>query len=93
MNVILTPDEMDRLLKAPDNGKLVVIKDTPADIHAHHIIVRFGRGIPSDSQGAVMLAMEKSLREAGIPAEVFKETMADDLRSRAKMTAEERAKL
>ena len=62
-------------------------------IQAHHVIVKFGRGIPSDNQGAVMLQMEKSLREAGVPAEVFKETMADDLKSRAKMTAEERAKL
>jgi hypothetical protein len=59
----------------------------------HHVIVDFGSGIPSEAQGPVMLAMERSLREQGIPAEVFKPTKADDSKLRSRMTIEERAKL
>ncbi len=59
----------------------------------NQVIVKFGKGISSDLQGRTMLQMEKTLREAGIEAEVFKETMADDSRLRSKMTVEERAKL
>ena len=59
----------------------------------YHVIVKFGKGIPNDLQGVVMLAMEKSLRERGVPAEVFKETMPDDSKLRRLMTVEERAKL
>ena len=62
-------------------------------IQAHHVIVKFGRGIPSDEQGKTMLAMEKSLREAGVPAEVFKAYMGDDLKRRSEMTNEQREKL
>lgn len=62
-------------------------------ISEFHVIVKFGSSIPSDLQGRVMLAMEKSLREVGLPAEVFKATMPDDSKLRLKMTPEEREKL
>lgn len=59
-----------------------------------HVIIEFGRKIPGDAQGRVMLAMEKFLRETtGLDIEVFKHTMADDSKLRRMMTAEERAKL
>jgi hypothetical protein len=58
-----------------------------------HVTVKFGAGIPSDAQGKSMLAFERHLREQGIPAEVFKATMADDSKLRRSMTAEQRAKL
>jgi len=58
-----------------------------------HIIVNFGEGIPVDEQGPVMLAMEKALRERGIPAEVFKERVEDDSKLRNLMTLEMRDKL
>ncbi len=58
-----------------------------------HVIVDFGKGIPSDAQGVVLLQMEKSLREMGIPAEVFKPTREDDSKLRRNMTELERAKL
>lgn len=58
-----------------------------------HVIVDFGNGIPTDLHGVVMLAMEKQLRAAGVPAEVYKQTMPDDSKLRNKMTPEERAKL
>ena len=59
----------------------------------HKVIVDFGRAIPPDLQGRVMMAMERTLRENGVPAEVFKKTMADDSKLRLRMTDEERAKL
>lgn len=59
----------------------------------HHVIVKFGRGVPPDAQGRAMLAMERLLRESGIPAEVFKETMPDDSKLRSLMTVEERSRL
>lgn len=58
-----------------------------------HIEVKFGAGIPADAQGVVLLQMEKYLRALGVPAEVFKETMADDSKLRRSMTEEQRAKL
>lgn len=61
--------------------------------NAHHVIVRFGAGVPADVQGRVMLDMEKKLRELGVPAEVLKETMEDDSRLRRSMTPEQRARL
>jgi len=60
---------------------------------AFHVLVDFGSGIPSDAQGIVLLAMEKSLRQMGLPAEVYKRTLPDDSKLRLKMTTEERAKL
>ena len=58
-----------------------------------HVVVDFGAGIPPDAQGVVMLAMEKALRELGVPAEVFKRTMADDSTVRQRMTDEVRRRL
>lgn len=58
-----------------------------------HVIVDFGPGVPSDVQGPVMLAMEKSLRAAGVPAEVLKRTAPDDSKLRRNMTPEQRASL
>ncbi len=52
----------------------------------HHVIVTFGASIPADMQGKTMLAMERTLREAGIPAEVFKATKPDDSKLRRNMT-------
>ncbi len=59
----------------------------------NHVIIQFGAGIPSDIQGVVMLAMERQLREMGLPAEVFKQTKEDDSKLRRSMTVLERAKL
>lgn len=58
-----------------------------------HVIVKFGEGIAPDSQGVAMLAMEKRLRALGVPAEVYKETMADDSKLRISMTPEKRKTL
>ena len=58
-----------------------------------HITISFGSGIPAGVQGEVMLAMEKSLRDRGIPAEVLKQTMADDSKLRNKMSPAQREKL
>jgi hypothetical protein len=63
------------------------------DIPPLHVIVRFGSAIPDWLQGATMLSMETAMREAGVKAEVFKETMGDDSKLRARMTPEQRAKL
>ena len=57
------------------------------------VIVDFGKAIPPDLQGAVMLHMEKELREKGVPAEVFKATKPDDSKLRLRMTPEERKRL
>lgn len=57
------------------------------------VTVDFGRAIPADLQGRVLLQMERTLREQGVPAQVFKRTMADDSKLRLKMTEEERLKL
>ena len=59
----------------------------------HHVIVDFGKAVPPDLQGKVLLGMERALREAGCPAEVFKRTMTDDSKLRLRMTDEERLKL
>jgi len=61
----------------------------------HHVIVKFGKGIPADAQGRAMLAFEKKLHEltGNVSVQVFKETMADDSKLRRMMTPEERAKL
>ena len=57
------------------------------------VIVDFGKAVPPDLQGKVLLGMERALREAGVAAEVFKKTMADDSKLRLRMTEEERMKL
>ena len=58
-----------------------------------HVLVDFGSGVPSDLQGVVLLAMERSLREAGCPAEVYKRAAPDDSKLRRSMTPEQRSKL
>lgn len=62
-------------------------------MNQYHAIVKFGPGYDSDTQGRMLLAFEKMMREQGIPAEVFKETMVDDSKLRSRMTIEERKKL
>ncbi len=62
-------------------------------LEPNHVQVQFGSGIPNEYQGKVMMAMERSLRELGVPAEVFKETLGDDSKLRVLMTPEQRAKL
>lgn len=60
----------------------------------HHVQVDFGSAIPADVQGPALLALERLLREQyGTPAQVFKATMADDLKRRRDMTTEERKRL
>ena len=60
---------------------------------SHEVIVDFGKAVPPDIQGRVLLHMERELREAGVAAEVFKRTMPDDSKLRLRMTTEERGKL
>lgn len=59
----------------------------------HEVIVDFGKGIPPDLQGHVLLQMERTLRERGVEAEVFKRTAPDDSKLRLRMTTDERLKL
>lgn len=60
----------------------------------HHVIIKFGKGIPVDERGKVLLALEGSLRKStGLRIEVFQEARGDDSRLRALMTTEQRAKL
>lgn len=63
------------------------------DLLANHVLVDFGRGIPHAEQGIALLALEKLLRELGVPAEVYKRTAPDDSRLRSSMTPEQRAML
>ena len=63
------------------------------DDKGYHITVRFGSAFPGSLQGEIMLAWEKSLRARGIPAEVFKDPMGDDIKLRRLMTPEQREKL
>ena len=73
---------------------LEIVSTTPAsDLPPNHVVVRFGAGIPSEAQGHAMLVMERTLREIGLPAEVFKDMMADDSKLRRHMTKEQRSKL
>lgn len=60
-----------------------------------HVVVKFGKQIPSDVQGVALLDFERKLRSlmGGAWVEVFKETKADDSRLRSMMTLEQRAKL
>ena len=62
-------------------------------MNANHVIVRFGSAISSDWQGAALLHLEKWFREQGVPAECYKETMADDSKLWLAMTSELRKKL
>lgn len=58
-----------------------------------HIVMKFGAGYSLDDQAAIMLRLEKDLRERGWKAEVLKETKPDDLKRRREMTVIEREKL
>lgn len=62
-------------------------------MHNNEVVVDFGKMIPPDLQGVVLLQMERTLREQGVAAEVFKRTMTDDSKLRLRMTTEERQKL
>lgn len=64
-----------------------------SDLPSHHVLIKFGDGIPAGLQGEVMLAMEKSLRARGVAAEIFKEPVEDDVKLRRSMTPGQRAKL
>ena len=60
-----------------------------------HVVVKFGKAIPSFVQGPALLEFERILRKAVPDAwvEVFKEAKGDDSMLRNRMTAEQRAKL
>lgn len=65
-----------------------------SELPDHHVIVKFGKGIPADAQGRAMLAFEKHLRDIGAgPCEVFKDAMGDDSKLRRAMTQEQRNRL
>ncbi len=57
------------------------------------ITVDFDARVPGRLRSASLMAFERYLRERGCAANVFLERKPDDLKSRALMTAEERAKL
>ncbi len=85
--------ELNQVNNNAGNVRIEVHGAAVSALPEFHVLLRFGAGIPSAAQGATMLALERTLREMGIPAECFKETMADDLKSRREMTAYERANL
>jgi len=77
-----------------------LVKLTPAAAPAKpelpplHVEVRFGKGVPIEVQGPALLAFERHLREIqGVPAEVFKEAIPDDLKRRRDMTPADRKRL
>lgn len=57
------------------------------------VVVKFDPRIPGRIRSAALMAFERDLRERGVDAAVFLERRPDDLKSRAAMTEEERAKL
>ena len=63
-------------------------------MNPYHVLIRFGPGVPPDWQGPAMLHLEKELRQStGLPVEVFKEYLKDDLKRRSEMTPEQRERL
>lgn len=65
-----------------------------SELPDHHVVVKFGKGVPADARGVALMAMEKTLRTAtGERVEVFQEARGDDSRLRALMTPQQRAKL
>jgi len=61
---------------------------------AMHVEVKFGRGVDADTQGRLLLAWERLAREQlGVPVELYKAGMADDLKRRRDMTPDERKRL
>lgn len=62
--------------------------------HGLQVVVKFPPGIPLEVQGPVLLAAEKSLRDAtGLDIRVVKDLMGDDSKLRVMMTQEKRDKL
>ncbi len=60
----------------------------------YHVEVKFGSAINNDAQGKALLMMERYMRETlGVKAEIYKETMPDDLKRRRDMTVEQRKTL
>jgi hypothetical protein len=60
----------------------------------YHVEVKFGSAIGNDAQGRALLMLEKYMRlTLGEPAEIYKETMPDDLKRRRDMTPEQRENL
>lgn len=57
------------------------------------VTVKFDPRVPGHIRGGALMAFERYMREHGIKANVFLERRPDDLKSRAAMTADERAKL
>lgn len=65
-----------------------------AELPDHHVIVRFGKGIPVDERGKTLLDLERGLRRStGLRVEVFQEARGDDSKLRSLMTDAQRAKL
>lgn len=65
-----------------------------SDLPEHHVLVRFGSGVPYDVQCDEMMELEKRLRKiTNKRIEVFANARGDDSRLRAMMTTEQRAKL
>ena len=67
--------------------------DEKPQLPRYHVVVDFGAGVPADVQGRALLAFEKHMRGLGVPAEVFKREMADDLKRRRDMTEADRKRL
>ena len=62
------------------------------ELPTHHVRVDFGAGIPGHIQGPALMLLERFLRQH-VPAEVYKATMADDLKRRRDMTEGDRKRL
>ncbi len=72
---------------------LATLPESPP-LPAYHVVVKFGKAIGNDEQGRALLHLERYLRETvGVPAEVYKETMTDDLKRRRDMSPEQRSQL
>lgn len=72
---------------------LPTLNESRPDLGPFAVLVDFGASIGHAEQGVALLALEKLLRELGIPAEVYKRTAPDDSRLRSSMTTEQRAML
>jgi len=63
-------------------------------LESFEVRVDFGSAVSSDTQGRSLFVFERYLREElKVPAVVFKQTMADDLKRRRDMTDEDRGRL
>ena len=78
------------------------LKIMPDELDPLHVIVKFGKGVPSSVQGPALLSFETVLRrlfrqqfpdDPNDWIEVFKEVKGDDSKLRALMTKEQRSKL